>query len=241
MAQPITKTGECTGLTRYTAPSGDNWGQFPIKPNGFDVGTLQNPLTPQQSANCIEVPAGLKAELWASEADSGSLAPASPTSSISPSTSADACGPSSPAAIPTPSAPPPAPSPTTSSRAAPDRILILEDTNGDKVVDKVKVFKERPQPAPEHRGRQRRRGGHHDPLRRLLPQHQRRGRHPRRSSSAAWAPPATSTPTAPSAASCTASTTGSTATPATTAAPPIPAASTAAGPRLALPPHRPGP
>src|SRR3989338_1474334 len=70
MGQPILKTGNCPNLTRYTAPAGENWAQFPIQPNpqsSFPTGSIQNPLQPQQSINCAQVPAGLRAEIVASE------------------------------------------------------------------------------------------------------------------------------------------------------------------------------
>src|SRR3972149_4265399 len=73
-SQVISNSGACPSLTRYTAPSGENWGQFPIQPNpqsSFPTGTIQNPLTPQQSINCASVPSGLQAQIIASEAITG--------------------------------------------------------------------------------------------------------------------------------------------------------------------------
>ena len=68
-APPIEKTGACPTLTRSTANPSDNWGQYPVKPGGgITSGTIQNPLTPAQSINCITVPTGLKVQQVASEA-----------------------------------------------------------------------------------------------------------------------------------------------------------------------------
>jgi len=73
VAQPIRKNGDCTGLTpRLNASSGENWGQFPIKPtSGFAVGTYQPPLTPQQSINCVETPPDLVPEIIEDESIQG--------------------------------------------------------------------------------------------------------------------------------------------------------------------------
>ena len=70
MGKPIIKTGDCPTVGRYNAPDTEEWSQFPIKPNpltAYPINTIQNPMTPAQSANCIETPPGLHAELWASE------------------------------------------------------------------------------------------------------------------------------------------------------------------------------
>ena len=74
MAQPIKKNGDCTGLTpRLNATSGENWGQFPIKPPTaqFAANTYQPPLTPQQSINCVETPPDLVPEIIATEEIAG--------------------------------------------------------------------------------------------------------------------------------------------------------------------------
>lgn len=74
MAQPIKKTGDCTGLTpRLNATSGENWGQFPIKPPTaqFPANTYQPPLTPQESINCVETPSDLVPEIIAHEGITG--------------------------------------------------------------------------------------------------------------------------------------------------------------------------
>ncbi len=145
LAAPITKNGVCDPSARYDAPSGENWGQFPVKPSPtsqYRTGSIQTALTPQQSANCIEVPAGLKAELWASEEMSGSL---SPGLNYLQHFSFDERGRlwaveprSYPNIIRTAS------NSVTDQKfqGGLDRILILEDTDGDKVMDKVKVFRD---------------------------------------------------------------------------------------------------
>ncbi len=70
-ALPLEKTGPCPTLSRYTASS-DNWGTFPVKPGGgITSGTVQNPLSPDASINCITVPTGLKPQLLASELTPG--------------------------------------------------------------------------------------------------------------------------------------------------------------------------
>jgi uncharacterized protein len=74
VAQPIKKNGECTGLTpRLNASSGENWGQFPVKPPTaqFAANTYQPPLTPQQSINCVETPPDLVPEIIAHEGITG--------------------------------------------------------------------------------------------------------------------------------------------------------------------------
>ena len=62
-AQPLTKTGPCPALTRVPTPM----------PFGFQNNTMQIPLTPAQSVNCIETPPGFQAQLWASEEDAGNI------------------------------------------------------------------------------------------------------------------------------------------------------------------------
>lgn len=144
-AQPITKNGNCGPLARTPADSRDNWNQYwGARPNpitDFPVGTIQAPLTPQQSANCTDAPPGLKLELWASEEMSGTL---NPGLHYMQHFTFDERGRlwvveprSYPNIIRTASG-------NTSDnkfQGGLDRILILEDTNGDKVMDLVKVFK----------------------------------------------------------------------------------------------------
>ncbi len=83
-APPIEKSGPCPTLTRYTArevqrptSSGTpdtSWFRFPVKPaptSTFPTGTVQNPLDPAASINCVIVPAGLKPQIVASELTPG--------------------------------------------------------------------------------------------------------------------------------------------------------------------------
>lgn len=138
---PIRKSGPCAPFTRHAARSQDNWAQFPSKPNpvdSFPVGTIQDPLTPAQSINCIETSPGLKAELWASEEMDGHIAylqdfdfdergrvwavePKSYPNTIRPAEGS-----------------------ITDQKfsGGEDRILILEDTDGDQIMDKAKVFRD---------------------------------------------------------------------------------------------------
>jgi uncharacterized protein len=143
-AGPIVKTGPCPELTRYAAPSDENWGQFPNKPSpkdSFPVGTVQNPLTPEESINCLQVAAGLRAEIWASEKLGGinpglgyiqhftfdergrmwAVEPRSYPNTIRPATGSVT---------------------DEKFQGGADRILILEDTDGDKAADKVTVFRD---------------------------------------------------------------------------------------------------
>ena len=140
-AVPVMKTGDCAPFTRYTAPADDHWSQFPIQPNPlseFPVNTIQNPLKAAQSINCIEVAQGLRAELWASEEMPGAIAylqdftfdergrvwAVEPKSY--PNIIRNASG------------------SVTDQKfvGGLDRIVILEDTDGDKVMDKFKVFRD---------------------------------------------------------------------------------------------------
>jgi putative membrane-bound dehydrogenase-like protein len=137
--QPTVKTGDCPTLTRYIAPSTDNWTQFPIKPNpAVPDNSIQNNLTPAQSINCIETQPGLKVELWASE-----LSPAGKIAYLQDFTFDErgrlwAVEPVSyPNIIRTASG-----SITDQKfQGGLDRIVILEDTDGDRVMDKLKVFR----------------------------------------------------------------------------------------------------
>lgn len=140
-ATPIRKTGDCLPFTRYDAPSDENWGQFPNKPEpaaDYPVGTIQSPLTAAQSINCLEVTSGLRAELWASEEMPGGIAylqdiafdergrvwavePKSYPNIVRPPGSSEADG---------------------KFTGGLDRIVILEDSDGDGVMDKSKVFRD---------------------------------------------------------------------------------------------------
>lgn len=106
----------------------------------FPVGTIQNPLTPAQSINCIEPAPGFKVQLWASEEMPGHIAylqyftfdergrlwavePRSYPNTIRAAASA--------------------PSATDDKFSGGlDRIVILEDTDGDHVMDKLTVFRD---------------------------------------------------------------------------------------------------
>jgi putative membrane-bound dehydrogenase-like protein len=75
-APPLEKTGACPPLTRYT-PTDVNWGttfQSHVRPSPtstYPIGTVQHPLSPDSSINCIQVPAGLKVQGIASELTPG--------------------------------------------------------------------------------------------------------------------------------------------------------------------------
>lgn len=140
IAQPLANTGTCPELPRQNTPSGENWGQFPQKPNGFATGTMQTPLTPEQSVNCLKVPAGMRAELWASEK---TTAPA-PVMAYIQHFDFDARGRMwavEPRSYPNIIRPASGNVTDQKFSGGQDRILIIEDTDGDKVADNVKVFK----------------------------------------------------------------------------------------------------
>lgn len=135
-AQPILNTGACPTLTRHTAPSGENWGQFGTKPgNGIASGTIQDALTPAQSINCVQVPAGLRAEIVASE-----LTPSSPAGAVALGylmyITFDDRGRVWALDVRD------YPNTITNDRIAGGqaRIVILEDVNGDGALDNFKVF-----------------------------------------------------------------------------------------------------
>lgn len=140
-ATPIVKTGDCPTLPRHAAAPDDHWNQFGIRPNPpeqFPVNTIQNSLTPEQSINCIETQPGLKVELWASEKSPGGIAYLQDFTfdergrlwAVEPR--------SYPNIIRTAS------NSITDQKfvGGLDRIVILEDTDGDKVMDKFKVFRD---------------------------------------------------------------------------------------------------
>jgi putative membrane-bound dehydrogenase-like protein len=141
---PVLKTGACPTFTRSAPASGDNWGQFPIKPTTAFVTancsgaacTQQDPLPTNQSINCIQVPSGLRAELVASELTPG---PA-PSLGYLMYISFDERGrvwaaePRDYPAIAND------PNPTNRITGGKGRILILEDTDGDGSLDNYKVF-----------------------------------------------------------------------------------------------------
>lgn len=138
--QPILKTGACPDFTR-TTPAGDNWNAFPIKPNGFAAGSIQNAVTPQQSINCVQVPAGLRAEIWASELTKV----ATPSLAYIQHFDFDERGRMwavEPRAYPNIIRAASGSITDEKFQGGTDRILILEDTDGDKAADKVTVFKD---------------------------------------------------------------------------------------------------
>jgi putative membrane-bound dehydrogenase-like protein len=76
-APPLEKTGPCPTLTRYT-PTDVNWTTFPVEPSPttlYPTNTVQHPLSPDSSINCINVPSDLKAQLLASERTPGLNSP----------------------------------------------------------------------------------------------------------------------------------------------------------------------
>jgi putative membrane-bound dehydrogenase-like protein len=138
---PIRKSGPCPPFTRHAASPADNWTQFPTKPvpkDSFPVGTIQDPLTPAQSINCIETTPGLKAELWASEEMPGGITYVQDFDfdergrlwAVEPKSYPNIIRPSSGGIT------------GQKFSGGQDRILILEDTDGDHVMDKAKVFRD---------------------------------------------------------------------------------------------------
>jgi glucose/arabinose dehydrogenase len=141
-AVPVEKSGPCPPLTRHAADSKDNWDQaWQAKPkpaDSFRVNTIQDNLTPAQSINCIEPSPGLKLQLWASEEMPGNMAylqhftfdergrvwAVEPKNY--PNTILPAAGNINDQKF----------------TGGKDRIVILEDTDGDKVMDKFKVFRD---------------------------------------------------------------------------------------------------
>ena len=118
-AQPLVKSGPCPAFTRTPTEM----------PFGFQNNTMQVALTPAQSVNCIETPAGFQSQLWASEEDAGNI------KAIIAFTF-DARGRmwavesfDYPNVVKTPF-------------AGRDRIVILEDADHDGRVDKASVFAE---------------------------------------------------------------------------------------------------
>ena len=76
-AQPLTKTGPCPELARTPIVPENEWSRqtWESKPNGFPHTSIQAPQDPEKSINCIQVPAGLKAEVWASEKNVVGISP----------------------------------------------------------------------------------------------------------------------------------------------------------------------
>jgi putative membrane-bound dehydrogenase-like protein len=138
---PVRKTGPCPPLERHAADPADDWTQFPTKPapkDSFPVGTIQDALTPAQSINCIETSPGLKAELWASEEMAGQIGYVQDFAfdergrvwAVEPRSYPNIIRRSSGGIT------------GQKFSGGQDRILILEDTDGDQVMDKAKVFRD---------------------------------------------------------------------------------------------------
>lgn len=131
---PLTKTGACPELKREPFEMGDNYrGRFlNTNPNGdftlkTNWGTIQSALAPDQSVNCGSVPTGFKYEMWAHEGETGNI------KSLQQFTF-DERG--RMWAVETFDYPNELKDPF----AGADRIVILEDSDGDRVVDKHTVF-----------------------------------------------------------------------------------------------------
>jgi uncharacterized protein len=126
---PIVKNGDCPTLTRKSQAMDAHFHNVVANNTlGQQPNTIQNPLTPQQSINCMEVPSGFTMELWASEADLGIKAVQA--------FNFDERG--RMWAIETFDYP----NEMSSSQIydGHDRVIILEDTNGDRVADKLTEF-----------------------------------------------------------------------------------------------------
>jgi uncharacterized protein len=131
---PLVKSGACPELKREVFPMGDNFtGRYiSNNPNGditlkTNFGTIQSALTPEQSINCTQVPTGLKLEMWGSENDPGKMISLQ-------SFTFDERG--RMWAVETFDYPNVIKDPF----AGGDRVVILEDTDGDHVIDKHTVF-----------------------------------------------------------------------------------------------------
>lgn len=169
MAQPIEKSAPCPTLTRTNFYNGIDVRAFnnlsgtnanlssagwPIMPSTTlrNAGLIQEPLTPQQSINCVLVPPGLKAQIVASELTPGPAG--SKTLAYPLSFNFDERGrlwvvdaPDYPYTHDSTGMP--AGSGITTTNGLPSnrltgkgRILIYEDTNGDGALDNFKVFYE---------------------------------------------------------------------------------------------------
>jgi putative membrane-bound dehydrogenase-like protein len=153
-AAPVEKTGDCPTLERQPPFSGDDWSQFKkgggAQPTSEFVTncsstnqsgcTLQKPLKAAQSINCIVPAAGLKLQLFASEEMVGNMKYIQHFSfdergrvwAVEPRSYPNTIR----SASSTPS--------ITDQKfvGGNDRIVILEDTDGDKVMDKFTVFRD---------------------------------------------------------------------------------------------------
>ncbi|MDB5050813.1 MAG: dehydrogenase [Fibrobacteres bacterium] len=125
---PLTKTGACPELIRTAMPSPP---RFQNNPNDITIkqfpNTMQVDLTPEQSVNCAQTPPEFKVETWASEQDVGNIKAVQ-------NFAFDERG--RVWAVETFDYP----NTITEPFSGGDRIIILEDTDGDRVMDKRTVF-----------------------------------------------------------------------------------------------------
>lgn len=125
---PLTKTGDCPELTRTAMPSPP---RFLNNPNDITIkqfpNTMQVDLPPDQSVNCTQTPPEFKVETWASELDAGNIKAVQ-------NFTFDERG--RVWAVETFDYPNTVKDPFSGG----DRVIILEDTDGDRVMDKRTVF-----------------------------------------------------------------------------------------------------
>ncbi len=125
---PLTKTGDCPALTRTAMPSPP---RFQNNPNDITIkkfpNTMQVDLAPEQSINCAQAPSDFKIETWATEKDAGNIKAVQ-------NFAFDERG--RVWAVETFDYPNTIKDPFSGG----DRIIILEDTDGDRVMDKQTVF-----------------------------------------------------------------------------------------------------
>ncbi len=132
-AGPLVKSGACPELKREAFPMGDDFyarmqedlnGDWMLKDNR---GTIQSALDPQASINCTQVAGGLKAEMWASESTPAKVL------NIQAFTFDERGRMWAVETFDYPNV-------ITAPFAGHDRVVILEDTDGDHVADKTTVF-----------------------------------------------------------------------------------------------------
>jgi putative membrane-bound dehydrogenase-like protein len=125
---PLTKTGNCPELARAPMPSPP---RFQNNPNDITIkkfpNTMQVDLSPEQSVNCAQSTSDFKIEMWASEKDAGNIKAVQ-------NFTFDERG--RVWAVETFDYPNTIKDPF----AGGDRVVILEDTDGDRVMDKQTVF-----------------------------------------------------------------------------------------------------
>ncbi|MDB5104377.1 MAG: dehydrogenase [Fibrobacteres bacterium] len=132
-ASPLVKSGACPELKREPfAMDDDFYARFAEAMNGGwmlkdNKGTIQSALDAQASINCAAVPAGLKAEMWADE--KGTV----PITSLQAFTFDERGRMWAVETFDYPNV-------LTDPFGGHDRIVILEDTDGDKVADRRTVF-----------------------------------------------------------------------------------------------------